>query len=990
LAASSGFAQEPPFVATAPPKSPAEERASFTLPPGFEAQLVAAEPDIQKPINMAFDSRGRLWVTCTIEYPYPAKDRPGRDSIKILDDFGPDGRARKITTFADGLNIPIGILPDIDGNGCIVWSIPNIWHLRDTKGTGKADQRDVLFTGFGYKDTHGMISSLVRGFDGWVYACHGYANDSNVTAKDGSRIALNSGNTFRFKPDGSHIEIMCRGQVNPFGQCLDPLGNLYTACCHSKPITQLMRGAVFTSFSKPHDGLGFGPDMVHEYRGSTALCGLVWYDADHFPKNYRGRMFLGDVVFSCINIFDIERRGATYTAKQRKDDFLKSSDPWFRPVNIMLGPDGALYVADFYNRIIGHYEVPLTHPGRDRTSGRIWRIVATDHNPKTPRGNWTTATAKELIADLDHPNFTVRMLAMHQLVERGQEAVPLLRDEIRDPKGDTVRAQYHALWALERMGALPNSALTRVASTFDAGTRIQVMRILAERAALTPEQLDLTYRYLDGPSDGHVRRSAAEVLGRHPSIASLTALRAARGVPGNVADPFLLHAIRIALRDNLAALDDSSILSDYNHGYLVDAALGVPKESAAKRIASAMGNIAKEERDRLPEYLHHIARYGSPEMTLGLFKTIDEYTGADSVRTASAMLAMARGLQERGSALDPTLADWAGSACRRMLDSTDTARAQVGVDLIVTLRYRPLFGDLAIVGVDRQRPDAVRVAALTALAGLDGPHNIGTLAARVSDASESPALREQVAQALAGIKSPAARDVLLVALSTAPARLANAIAASLGATREGADALLRAIAAGKASPRLLVERSVRVKLDALKDKGIADQIAKLTEGLPPPDAAIANLLHKRADGYVKTGGDVAAGAKIFTQHCAACHQIAGQGTKIGPQLDGIGARGLERLLEDTLDPNRNVDPAFRTTTLNLKSGVTVNGLVLREEGEIVVLADNQGKEQRYEKTRIDTREVSPLSPMPANWAEQIPEKDFNNLMAYLLAQRGGK
>jgi putative heme-binding domain-containing protein len=129
---------------------------------------------------------------------------------------------------------------------------------------------------------------------------------------------------------------------------------------------------------------------------------------------------------------------------------------------------------------------------------------------------------------------------------------------------------------------------------------------------------------------------------------------------------------------------------------------------------------------------------------------------------------------------------------------------------------------------------------------------------------------------------------------------------------------------------------------------------------------------------------------VFTQHCSACHQVAGQGAKIGPQLDGIGARGLERLLEDTLDPNRNVDPAFRTTTLSLKSGVTISGLVLREEGEIVVLADNQGKEQRYEKSRIDTREVSPLSPMPANWGEQIPEKDFNNLMAYLLAQRGGK
>src|SRR5262245_24909203 len=376
------LAAEPPLVAPGEHRSPAEELKAFKLPPGFEAQLVAAEPDIQKPINIAFDAKGRLWVTCTIEYPYPAPEGKGRDSVKILEDFGPDGRARKITTFADGLNIPIGILPYQDG--AIVYSIPNIWRLRDTDGDGKCDKREVLLSGFGHRDTHGMVNGFVMGFDGWVYACHGYANDSVVKGKDGSEIRMNSGNTFRFKPDGSRVEMVCRGQVNPFGQCLDPLGTLYTACCHSKPITQLLRGAVYPSFTKPHDGLGFGPEMVHEYRGSTALCGLAYYDADHYPKSYQDTMFLGDVVNCCINDFDISRKGATYTAKQRKDDFLTSSDPWFRPCDIKLGPDGALYVADFYNRIIGHYEVPLDHPGRDRTSGRIWRIVYKGEDGKGP------------------------------------------------------------------------------------------------------------------------------------------------------------------------------------------------------------------------------------------------------------------------------------------------------------------------------------------------------------------------------------------------------------------------------------------------------------------------------------------------------------------------------------------------------------------------------------------------------------------------------
>jgi putative heme-binding domain-containing protein len=166
-----------------------------------------------------------------------------------------------------------------------------------------------------------------------------------------------------------------------------------------------------------------------------------------------------------------------------------------------------------------------------------------------------------------------------------------------------------------------------------------------------------------------------------------------------------------------------------------------------------------------------------------------------------------------------------------------------------------------------------------------------------------------------------------------------------------------------------------------------ERVASLTEGLPPPDEAVAKLLRQRHNGYAKATPDAAAGAKVYTQHCAACHQVGGQGAKVGPQLDGIGARGLDRLLEDVLDPNRNVDQSFRTTTLVLKTGQTVSGLVVREEGQVIVLADAQGKEVRVEAGNVEQRDVVPLSPMPANWAEQIPEKEFHDLMAYLLAQR---
>ena len=350
------------------------------VPPGFEIQLVASEPDIHKPLNLAFDDRGRLWITDTVEYPYPAEPgtRP-RDTVKILSDFQADGRARKIETFADGLNIPIGLLPLPSARSAFVHNIPNIYLITDKDGDGRADTRDVVYGVFGHRDTHGMTNAFTWGFDGWIYACHGFSNSSEVQGKDKRPINMNSGNTYRMRPDGSHAEYFTHGQVNPFGLAFDALGNLYSCDCHSRPVYQLIRGAYYPSFGKPDDGVGFGPDMVTHDHGSTGIGGISFYAADQFPKAYRDTVFVGNVVTNRVNHDRIEWHGSSPQGIEQPD-FVWSEDNWFRPVDIELGPDGALYIADFYNRIIGHYEVPLTHPGRDRERGRVWRTSTKEPN----------------------------------------------------------------------------------------------------------------------------------------------------------------------------------------------------------------------------------------------------------------------------------------------------------------------------------------------------------------------------------------------------------------------------------------------------------------------------------------------------------------------------------------------------------------------------------------------------------------------------------
>ena len=544
------------------PLSPEDERKAFHLPPGFEAQLVASEPDIYKPLNMQFDVRGRLWVTETTEYPFPATDRPGRDRIAILD-IGRDGHATKITTFAEGLNIPIGIYPYKDG--CIAHSIPEIRRYYDDNGDDHADRSEHLYGDIGHNDTHGMTNAFRRGFDGWLYANHGFNNISNITALDGSSITLNSGNTYRMRVDGSHIEQFTWGQTNPFGSCFDPLGNFYTSDSHSKPIYQLVRGGYYEGINKLDDGLGFGPPIMHHDHGSTAIAAAFYYAAQQFPKEWWGHMFVGNVVTSRINHDVLTYAGSSPTAHD-SPDFLRSDDPWFRPNDMQLGPDGALYISDFYNRIIGHYEVPLNNPQRDHQRGRIWRIIYTG-NPISPPPNLRELDVNGLIAKLNDPNLTVQRLAMDELSDRiGKDAIDPIKQEIADGKLTSAQKAY-GLWVLYRLGALDESLIAAAMKDSDSFVRVHAMRMLSETKPWTDGEKAMVLAGLKD-SDALVQRCAADALGTHPSADHVRPLIALLDATPKE-DFELRYTVRVAIRNQLRDGDpqtftqlDSMKLSD--------------------------------------------------------------------------------------------------------------------------------------------------------------------------------------------------------------------------------------------------------------------------------------------------------------------------------------------------------------------------------------------------------------------------------------------
>jgi putative heme-binding domain-containing protein len=411
---------------------------------------------------------------------------------------------------------------------------------------------------------------------------------------------------------------------------------------------------------------------------------------------------------------------------------------------------------------------------------------------------------------------------------------------------------------------------------------------------------------------------------------------------------------------------------------------GVHTEGAAAFLFAHLKAFVEPQAE-LIRFIHHIARYGAPALMPELV-ALAAAEKRPPVERLELLKAVQQGTQERGLPLDESSRRLAGRLAKQLLGSTQPSDVTLGIDVVRDFAFRDMQGDLKQVIKRRDLGDQPRTHAMGALTVIDPKANLATIADVLADASAPIGMRDRAANLLGNVDRPEARTALLGNLQSAPERLQSAIAAALVRRREGADALLQAIAAGKASARLLQERSVTISLESSGLPGVADRIAAQLKGLPPADQKLSALYASRRNGLGRANANPGPGAQVFEKHCAVCHQIGGKGARVGPQLDGIGSRGVDRLMEDVLDPNRNVDQTFRVTNLELKNGQIVSGLLLREEGEVLIIADSQGKEVRVPKSSVEERSISPLSPMPANLTDQITEADFFQLMAFLLSR----
>ena len=998
------------------PLDPEESRKHAITPAGFRVELFASEPLLTgKPLAMCFDGDAAVYVAESVDYPNdlvePPKEDPaapveGHDRIVKLTDTDGDGKADKRDVFVEKLSIPTSMLAH-DG-GLIVAMAPNMISLKDTDGDGRADARKVLFTGWGTGDTHAGPSNLTWGLDGWVYGTVGY---SGFNGKVGDEDLRFGSGFYRFKPDGSKLEYLRSTNNNTWGFGFSEEGLVFGSTANGNPsehmplpnrVYERVRGWSATTLR----GIAGSPAMelapkvtgdgfvairqVDRHGQFTAAAGHRLYTARAYPREYWNRTaFVCEPTGHIVATFELSPQGAAFSSRMAWD-LVASDDEWTAPIQAEVGPDGQVWVIDWYNFIVQHNPTPVgfetgkrgayVTPLRDKTHGRLWRVVH-EKAATTARASLTKASPEQLVAALRDDNMFWRERAQRKLVERaagradgGRDVVPALITLVEDSSVDAIGLNpgaIHAIWTLRQLGALegPHAdslAVARVQSAFahpSAGVRMNAVRALPRDAGALHKMAGSGLAADPAPL---VRLAVLEALGEwapSPEAAAIVVTMLAD--PRTLADPVLADAATSAAAVQAAHVLPALVSADAADKTPSPATLALI-ERVAEHVARGAGAAAVAAvLVRLPDAPQPVAIAALTGLARGWPKGTPAALGADA-EAALVKLVTALPADVQGQVV--TLAQHTGS---KALDS------QVG-----------RISDALIATIDNANAaDESRIEAAERLVQL-----------RPADEASVRLVMERVG----GRTSPeiSAGFIAAVGKSSAP-EAPTTILDRLGSfTPQLREAAVRTVLANRDWAALLVER-LEMKKVSLSDIPIVDR-AKLTEhpdhrvrdrarraiaaggGLPSADRqkVIDEILP-----VVSRGGDAARGKLVFKEQCGKCHMHSGEGGKVGPELTGMAVHPAHELLVHILDPNRSVEGNYRAYTVTTDDGRVVTGLLAAESKTAIEIVDAEGKRVAIQRSEIDEFQPSPNSLMPVGFEKQIKPEGFADLLAF-LTKRG--
>jgi putative heme-binding domain-containing protein len=957
--------------AKVPDPDPELERKSFIVADGFEVTLFAADPLLAKPIQMNFDPQGRLWVASSEVYPQIKPGQVANDKVIVLEDTDGDGRADKTTVFADGLLIPTGVEPG-DG-GAYVANSTELVHLSASNPGHKADKKRIVLSGFGTEDTHHIIHTFRWGPDGCLYFNQSTYIHSHIETPYGVRH-LNGGGVWRFRPEAGQLEVFVRGFINPWGHHFDRWGqSLMTDGANGEGITHAVPGAAYSwAIGVPRILHGLNP-------GSPKHCGLEVLSGRHLPDDWQGDVITNDFRGHRVCRFKLSEDGSTFASREMTE-LIKTNHPAFRPIDVKMGPDGAIYIADWYNPIIQHGEVDFRDPRRDHVHGRIWRVTAKGR-PLVKRPDLVGAKTPDLLERLKDPEDWTRQQAKRVLKERGaKEVIPALEAWVKalDPKvPDHEHQLLEALWTYESLDVVEPKLLETVLNAKDYRARAAAVRVLADWHPRIPNAIDLlSARAVDNAP--RVRMEAVRALAATGSPAAVAPAFAALDKP---VDRTMDYTLWLTARDlERIWMPKFQAGEDPFRGNVKALAFAV-EAAGTKDVAKPLRALLESKKlpkDRESAVWALLARMGGPAELQAVVDRLLSPTIATPEKVS-----LLAGLEEsaRERKVKP-----AGDLKRmgRLFRDRDDAELIPLVRAAGHWKDRELVPYVLFHANHQGASLPVRKAAMEALAQSGDP--VAKTALSTLARLEQPEVRQVAIGATTLLDLPSAADQAADFLTTADGKgdLTELFTAFLN-RKGGIAALTKALAGKKLHPDV-AKLGLKVVRSSVQDAKPLTDALTAAGGLT---AARTDYTPEEIRAYVQdvlTKGDAARGEAVYRRKehtCLACHAIAGAGGQVGPDMTSIGASAqVDYLVESILIPSKAVKEGYHALRVSTLDGKVVVGVKTREADGKVYLRTAEDKEVAIAEKDIDEKAQS-RSLMPDGLADQMTRQEFVDLVRFL-------
>lgn len=932
---------------------------SFQLEKGMRIELVVSEPLVIDPVAFAFDEDRRLYVVEDRGYPDPAEggNPTTLGRIALLEDSDGDGQYDQRRDFADGLTYPNGILPW--KGGVFVTCAPHIYYFKDTDGDGVADVKKVVLTGFNDTKTSQIrMSHPTLGPDGWIYITGGL-NGGQVTSPahpDRSPVTYTAADG-RFHPET--LEFQVTGGKSQFGLSIDPYGRRF-GTSNRHPVMQIIMEpwylqrnpdllfnetvenvsrveaeAVVYPISKAVTTADYIPKLIgRSHAGTfTAASGLVVFYGTGLTPAHRGNIFICESAQNLVQRQVVREHGSSFRSEiaEPNREFLASTDEWFRPVFAQHGPEGGLYIADMYRKVIDHPSY-VPEEMRDKldfesgkTDGRIYRVIHEDYesSDRDTVGNvGSRASVSQLARALSSADEWKQATAFRLLLEKRPEgAIDLLKAIAL--RGDLPESRSRAFWLLRLFGGLDMETWKRLFTDSVSAVREQVVQVSASDCRQHPELIPVLLEAA-GDESPRVRYLAALALGEVTSPEAVAALA------------------RIAAKDGADKWTRAAVLS----GIATRTPAFLETFSARQRVDTAAFAAVMQDLGRLLGHGGTVAESRVFFQRLVSNSRIEEWQ-------VSAMLGLAEGL-------GGTLYSIGGPAGRSDLDRfiRNIKGVAVGPETSHRLRLRAI----ALLGftsyqqsyevlqnlLGAQFPPDVQLEAVAAISRLQDPRGATLLTEKDKWPAYSPNVKPAVVSAL--VSNSSFVPALFSAIENGTVRAAE------------------------------IPSTDRVRLMKSENAAIQQKADELFGELEGGDRM---TVYQEYRGILENKADAKAGAAAFQTHCGVCHSYAGKGGQVGPDLTGVKNQPSDALLLHILVPNYEVYPTYQSIVVRTKDGGTFSGWVVSETDNGLTLRTAFGTDQAILRSNIESLTNSGLSLMPDGLEQTMTKEDLANLIAYL-------